>query len=67
VLGVTEIEERAGAVTCVLPEMPFKVAEIVELPVVKAVTTPLLFTVATVVFVEPQLACDVMFCVPPPA
>jgi hypothetical protein len=67
VLGVTEIEDRAGAVTCVLPEIPLKVAEMVDLPVVKAVTTPLLFTVATTVLLDPQLACAVIFCVPPPA
>jgi hypothetical protein len=54
-LGVTAIDISAGEVTSVLPETLPSVAEIVEVPVPTAVTTPLLLTVATAVLVELQL------------
>jgi hypothetical protein len=44
--GVTVIELGAGTVTTVLPPTPFNVAVMVLVPVVTAVTTPLLLTVA---------------------
>jgi hypothetical protein len=52
--GVTVIELGAGTVTTVLPTTPFNVAVIVLVPVVTAVTTPLLLTVATLGVAEFQ-------------
>ena len=62
VAGVTEIEDRVAEVTVrvVLPEILPAVAVMVEVPVARAVTRPLLLTVATDVLDELQLTGVVM-------
>ena len=61
VAGVTEIEDRVAEVTVgvVLPEILPAVAVMFEVPVARAVTRPLLLTVATDVLDELQVTCVV--------
>ena len=61
VVGVTEIEDRVAEVTVgvVLPEILPAVAVMFEVPVARAVTRPLLLTVATDVLDELQVTCVV--------
>ena len=56
--GVTDMEDSVAEVTVrvVFPDLPPKVAVIVAEPVATAVARPLLLTVATDVFDEPQVA-----------
>ena len=56
--GVTDMEDSVAEVIVrvVLPDLPPKVAVIVAEPVATAVARPLLLTVATDVFDEPQVA-----------
>ena len=62
VVGVTEIEDRVAEVTVrvVLPEILPAVAVMLEVSVARAVTRPLLLTVATGVLDELQVVCLVM-------
>ena len=62
VVGVTEIEDRVAEATVrvVLPEILPAVAVMFEVPVARAVTRPLLLTVATGVLDELQVTCVVM-------
>ena len=62
VVGVTEIEDRVAEVTVrvVLPEILPAVAVMLEVSVARAVTRPLLLTVATGVLDELQVVCVVM-------
>jgi hypothetical protein len=62
VIGVTEIEDRVAEVTVrvVLPEILPAVAVMLEVSVARAVTRPLLLTVATGVLDELQVVCVVM-------
>ncbi len=61
-VGVTEIEDRVAEVTVrvVLPEILPAVAVMLEVSVARAVTRPLLLTVATGVLDELQVVCMVM-------
>ena len=67
IAGVTAIDTRTAGVTLTVaePEIVPDVADTPVLPVVKLVTMPWLFTVATLVFAALQLTELVMFCVLP--
>jgi hypothetical protein len=62
VIGVTEIQSRVAEITVrvVLPEILPAVAVMLEVSVARAVTRPLLLTVATGVLDELQVVCVVM-------
>ena len=60
--GVTAMDWRTGTVTVrvVCPDIPFKVAEMTDVPTATAVARPEVLIVATVVVAEFQVTCPLM-------
>lgn len=58
-----QLEPSVITVRVVLPNTPFKLAPINEVPAATPVTNPLLLTVALAKVAEVQVACVVMSCV----
>jgi hypothetical protein len=63
VAGVTAMEDRVGTVRVAVPDLPLKVAVMVEEPAATPVARPLLLTVAVDVLDEVQVTFVVIFWV----